>query len=133
MSETKNDLVSGSPCLRRGCVLCCVETEMPLTRDDMKRIEKLGYKRIDFAVEAEGETRLKNVSKKCFFLKVDRCSIYEDRPEGCRTYPLVYDADSYKFVFDPVCPNSIEYKVTKEDKERLKHLIKKIEKEKKTK
>ncbi len=130
MSDAKNELISGATCLRRGCVLCCIETEMPLTDEDLKRIEKLGFKRADFAVNVEGETRLRNVSKRCFFLENEKCTIYENRPEGCRIYPLVYDADSYKFIFDPVCPHAVEYKVTKEDKDRLKRLIRKIERKK---
>ena len=129
MSDAKNELGSGSPCLRRGCVLCCVETEMPLTEEDIDRLEKLGFKRADFSVEVGGETRLRNVSKRCFFLQSGRCRIYGDRPEGCRIYPLVYDVDSYKFVFDPVCPNAAEYKVTREDKDRLKRLIKRLDRE----
>jgi len=122
-------LSNGSPCLRHSCVACCIETEMPLTEDDLKRIEKLGFKRSDFTIEAEGETRLKNKAKKCFFLEDNRCKIYESRPEGCRIYPLVYDVDSHRFVYDPVCPHSTEFKGTREDKDRLKRLIRKLERE----
>lgn len=122
-------LSNGSPCLRHGCVACCIETEMPLTEDDLKRIEKLGFERSDFTIEAEGETRLKNKAKKCFFLEDNRCKIYESHPEGCRIYPLVYDVDSHRFVYDPVCPHSTEFKGTREDKDRLKRLIRKLERE----
>jgi Fe-S-cluster containining protein len=95
----------------------------------VKRIEKLGFKRGDFTVEAESETRLKNLAKSCFFLKDDKCRIYENRPEGCRIYPLVYDVDTHKFVFDEVCPHANEFKATREDKDRLKRLIRRLEKE----
>ena len=121
-------LSDGSPCLRHGCVACCIETEMPLMDEDLKRIEKLGFKRIDFTVEAEGETRLKNRGKMCHFLEDGRCLIYENRPEGCRIYPLVYDVYSHKFIYDQVCLHSAEFKATRVDKDRLKHLIHRIEK-----
>ena len=88
--------------MRYRCVACCLETEMPLTEDDLKRIDKLGFKRTDFTVEADGETRLRNVKKACFFLREGMCIIYEERPEGCRIYPLVYDLDAHKFIYDTV-------------------------------
>ncbi len=122
-------LSDGSPCLRNRCIACCLETEMPLTEDDIKRIEKLGFKRADFTVEAEGETRLRNVKKSCFFLRVGKCIVYEERPEGCRIYPLVYDVDSHKFVYDTVCIHSSEFKAKREDKDKLKRLITKLDKE----
>jgi len=121
-------LSDGSPCLSHGCVACCIETEMPLTEDDLKRILKLGFKRIDFTVEAEGETRLKNRGKMCYFLAEGKCVIYENRPEGCRIYPLVYDVDSHKFIYDHDCPHSTEFKATRVDKDQLKYLIHRLEK-----
>jgi len=102
---------------------------MPLIEDDIRRIEKLGFRRADFTVEVEGETRLRNVNKTCYFLREGRCVIYEDRPEGCRIYPLVYDVNISKFVYDTVCPHSIEFKVTREEKERLKRLIRHLDRE----
>ena len=122
-------LFDGSPCLRHGCVICCVETEMPLTEDDLKRIEKLGFKRPEFITEAEGETRLRNRNKTCFFLEDGRCKIYASRPEGCSMYPLVYDVDAHRFVFDHICPHGAEFKAKREDKERLKRLIRRLERE----
>ncbi len=122
-------LSKGSPCLRHRCVACCLETEMPLTEDDVKKIEKLGFKRTEFTFEAGEETRLRNVNRACFFLKEGRCSVYEERPEGCRVYPLVYDLDTHKFVYDTVCSYSTEFKATKEEKDRLKRLIKKLDRE----
>jgi uncharacterized protein len=102
---------------------------MPLTEDDLKRIEKLGFERADFTVEAEGETRLRNVKKACFFLREGMCIVYEGHPEGCRIYPLVYDLDAHKFIYDTVCPHSAEFKATREDKERLKRLIRRLDSE----
>ena len=122
-------LSDGSPCQHHRCVACCLETEMPLTEDDLKRIEKLGFERADFTVEADGETRLRNVKNACFFLRERMCFVYEGRPEGCRIYPFVYDLDAHKFIFDTVCPHSAEFKATREDKERLKRLIRRLDRE----
>jgi Fe-S-cluster containining protein len=122
-------LDEGSPCRSHRCVTCCIETEMPLTDNDLKAIEKLGFKREDFVVLVDDETHLKNIDRRCFFLSGDSCMIYGNRPEGCRIYPLVYDVDMHKFIFDPVCPHSKEFKVTRKDKDRLKHLIRKLERE----
>ena len=122
-------LSDSSPCLSHHCVACCLETEMPLTENDLRRIEKLGFSRTDFTVEAEGETQIRNVNRFCFFLKEGRCSVYEARPEGCRIYPLVYDVDTHKFVYDTVCQHSTEFKPTMEDKDRLKRLIRRLERE----
>lgn len=122
-------LTDGSPCLRHKCVACCLETEMPLTEADMKCIEKLGFKRAEFTVEIDGETRLMNRQRRCFFLDKGICKVYKSRPDGCRIYPLVYDVDARRFIFDPVCPYTAEFKTTKEDKEHLKHLMHKLDRE----
>jgi len=134
MANKKNEtnsseIYNGSPCLLHGCIACCVETEMPLTKADIDRIEKLGFKRADFTVETEEEIRLRNRKKICIFLENNKCSIYVSRPEGCRIYPLVYDVDIHKFVYDRVCPHHEEFKPMREDKERLKRLIRRLNKE----
>lgn len=93
------------------------------------RIEKLGFKRVEFTVETNGETRLKNRQSKCFFLEESGCRVYASRPDGCRIYPLIYDVDTRRFVLDPICLHAAEFKATKEDKEQLKHLIHKLDRE----
>jgi len=103
---------------------------MPLTKKDVVRIRKKGYKTDEFTYEKDGELHLRNRMKKCFFLKEGRCSIYEDRPEGCRIYPLIYDSDSRKFITDELCPHRSEFKVEEGDKDRLKSLLRRVEKEK---
>jgi len=59
-------LSSGIPCIQHRCNLCCIKTEMPLTRSDINRILRLGYKLEDFAVKVEGEWRLRNINGKCY-------------------------------------------------------------------
>jgi len=99
-------------CLEVGCSKCCYETEMPLSEKDIKRIEKLGYRRDEFSVVVDGVRVLKNVDGKCFFLKDDRCSIYEYRPLGCRFYPVIYDVDRRKAVVHDFCPLAGEVKIS---------------------
>ena len=99
-------------CLEVGCSKCCYETEMPLSEKDIKRIEKLGYRRDEFSVVVDGVRVLKNVDGKCFFLKDDRCSIYEHRPLGCRFYPVIYDVDRRKAVVHDFCPLAGEVKIS---------------------
>jgi len=106
------------------CGKCCYETEMPLTNEDVKRIESLGYKKEDFSIVVNGIRRLRNVNGKCYFLRNNRCIIYEHRPEGCRLYPLVFDGKDV--VVDKLCPKWREVKITEEDKKALLKLIHKI-------
>ena len=91
-------------CFEIGCFECCKETEMPLSCEDIKRIENLGYDMKDFSLEKDGVRVLKNVDGKCYFLKGGRCTIYEFRPLGCRIYPIVYDVERNKATVDEFCP-----------------------------
>ncbi len=103
---------------------------MPLTEMDVERLEKMGFDADEFTVEAEGEVRLVNVRGSCYFLENGRCRAYEARPEGCRIYPVVYDERIHKFVLDVVCPNKADFSLTREDKDRLKRLLHRIDREK---
>ena len=112
--------------MRHKCVECCLETRMPLSNFDLKRILKLGYKLECFAVKTDGEWRLKNNSGQCVFLIEEGCGIYPHRPEGCRLYPLVYDENLREAVIDPLCPYSYLFKVQKNHVKRLKTLVEKL-------
>ena len=116
----------GILCVRHKCVECCLETRMPLSNFDLKRILKLGYKLECFAVKTDGEWRLKNNSGRCVFLITEGCGIYRHRPEGCRLYPLVYDENLGKVVVDPSCPYGYLFEVQKNDVKRLKILLAKL-------
>lgn len=89
----------------RSCGECCRGTEMVLLRADVERLERLGYKREDFARYSGGLLVLRNVNGYCYFY--DRvsglCKVYYSRPLGCRLYPLVFD-DSLGVMLDPECP-----------------------------
>ncbi len=97
---------------------------MPLSDDDIERIEALGYSRDEFSVIVDGVRRLRNVDGKCYFLKDNACKIYEHRPLGCRLYPAVLDGD--RVVADKICPKWREVKISSSAKRALLNLVKKI-------
>nr|AIF04991.1 putative Fe-S oxidoreductase [uncultured marine group II/III euryarchaeote KM3_178_D06] len=110
-----------TPCLERGCSKCCRETEMPVTRADISRITALGHKLSFFTiVQPDGSVRLanSNETKACVFLTTDSaeedapgtCSIWKDRPEGCRIYPLILDELDQPFL-DELCPHRDEFSI----------------------
>jgi len=93
------------------CFMCCLETEMFLSNMDVSRIEKLGFSVEDFLEEKDGFLVLKNVDDKCFFLKDKLCSIYENRPQGCRFYPLIYDFEQERVIIDKLCEHHDDFNV----------------------
>lgn len=103
---------AANPCRAHGCAACCYETQMPVLEEDAKRLETRGFARADFTVVDEnGILSLRNVDatteggkKHCFFLKDDLCSVYSDRPTGCRLYPFVLDEHAKRVVRDVDCP-----------------------------
>ncbi|MBM3292677.1 YkgJ family cysteine cluster protein [Candidatus Bathyarchaeota archaeon] len=132
MSASKKKLDDGSPCLEHRCILCCKNTEMPLSRSDVERLLKKGYKFQDFAIRENKETRLKNVNGYCYFLHNGRCVVYSIRPEGCKLYPLVFNEEKDEFVFDELCPYHNDFIVSKKNVNDLMKLILKLDKERKT-
>jgi len=89
-------------CLTNRCDACCRDTEMPLTNGDLRRISDLGHK--DFFRDRKGENILRNIDHRCFFLGEDRrCTIYRNRPEGCRFYPFILGRGGV--VMDEDCPH----------------------------
>ena len=124
----KYPLKSGIPCIKHRCNVCCVETRMPLSKDDIKRIQKLGYRLKDFAIKTVDGWRLKNRAGRCVFLE-EGCKIYPYRPEGCRVYPLVYDETLGIMRLDDICPYNYLFKITSEDIQRLNRLLIKLSKE----
>ena len=78
---------------------------MILTRRDIDRIESLGYK--GFYRYRKGFYRLVNVNGNCIFLnpETNKCTIYSERPIGCRTYPLIYNEERGA-ILDEECPLS---------------------------
>ncbi len=107
--------------------LCCTETEMTLTREDTERIEALGYDRTDFLVRVmAGFCELKNVDGNCYFYDPEskECRIYEHRPEGCKYYPIIYDARRKKCIIDRDCPSGET--MTREEVRKVCHKVRKL-------
>jgi len=97
---------------------------MPLSEDDLKRLEGLGLRREEFSARRGGGRYLRNVSGRCFFLRGNStCSVYQSRPLGCRLYPIVYDALK-GVVADRIC--SAWRSVTRQDIARAKPRLLKL-------
>lgn len=124
----KHLLSSGVPCVIHGCVECCIETRMPLSRSDIERISGQGYRFKDFVVKRKRERFLRNSKGRCVFLWEGDCRIYSFRPEGCRLYPLVYHENDRKAIVHDLCPYGQEFKISGEDRENLITFFKKLQK-----
>ena len=114
-------------CLR--CGICCRETEMLLSTEDIERLERKGYAREFFAkCDSKGYITLRNYQGYCVFYDVEklRCKVHADRPLGCRIYPVVYD-EAKGIVVDDVC--HAQSTVTEKQKaKRGKKVLKLLEK-----
>ena len=119
-----------SPCVAHGCSACCYDTEMPLTEDDIARLVALGHARAAFVTySAQGTAQLNTVdaragetARPCFFLKEGQCSVYADRPTGCRIYPLVLN-ERGRLVRDDECPHRAEFALDPTQKRRIQRVI----------
>ena len=121
-----------APCLEKGCVECCIDTEMPLSRSDRRRLSRLGHDVERFAVRGEdGFWLLANVAGRCYFLDREngRCRVYPDRPEGCRLYPLVLDEGLSEFALDDLCPHRDAVEPGEEDRQALLELLDRLARE----
>ena len=107
---------------------------MMLIRSDIEKIIDLGYKEEDFSYRDEdGFTKLRNINGECFFLKENKCTIYDDRPQGCKFYPIIFDIDFNKAIIDPECPlhGSVAQKTISLFEKDLRKFVRKIIYEKK--
>jgi Fe-S-cluster containining protein len=59
-------------------------------------------------------------------VKDRRCSVYADRPSGCRVYPVILDEEK-GIVFDDICDSCLSISM-KEKKVKGKKVIKLLEK-----
>ncbi len=87
------------------CGKCCCELDIPLTDEDVERIEELGYSAWEFvdydkAFYRDGEFLGYALKKRpfddcCVFLdpETKRCRIHDSRPLACRLYPFVFVRD----------------------------------------
>jgi len=87
------------------CGICCTETEMLLSKKDIKRLESIGYYKTLFAkYDKQGYVQLKNRDGYCVFYDVQkkRCRVYADRPSGCKVYPVILDEEK-GIILDNIC------------------------------
>ena len=99
----------------RSCGECCVNTEMEISRSDIKKIEKknpFGFKQHDFCTFFDNFYHLKNVNNYCCFFDSTqkKCKIYDYRPEGCRYYPIIYNLEEDKCEIDTDCKFHRDFK-----------------------
>ena len=111
------------------CGECCKETEMLLSNEDIERLERKGYGRAFFVhFDEDGYAILRNKEGNCIFFdpKTRVCKERDNRPLGCRIYPVMHDEDN-GIITDSICParNTIsEKQKTKKGKKVLKLLAK---------
>jgi len=103
---------------------------MPLSNQDIERIKMLGFNTKFFITSKKGWLQLKNKNGKCIFHNGILCTIYKDRPEGCRLYPIIYDKNESIAIFDKDCPYKDNFKISKGVIKKLYALVSKLEHEK---
>ena len=101
---------------------------MPLTREDIERLSALGHDAEAFSIKGDdGFTLLANVDRRCYFLDPEgRCTEYEERPEGCRLYPLVLDEEMSEFALDRLCPHADGVRPSEAHREALLQLLERL-------
>ncbi len=115
------------------CGSCCLETEMLLSKKDIDRLKKKGFIAQYFSrQDKEGYIVLKNRQGHCIFFDMEqkKCEVYEDRPVGCRLYPIIFD-DTKGIIADKICPANKNWT---ENRKKIKgknviKLLKKIDSE----
>jgi uncharacterized protein len=115
------------------CGVCCTETEMLLSKKDVKRLEKKGFSQDQFVnCDRKGYFTLKNRDGYCIFydLKKRQCSVYVDRPAGCRVYPVIVD-EGTGVILDDICQSrkSITQSEKNHKGKRVIRLLEKIDAE----
>lgn len=87
------------------CGICCADTMMELSSEDIKRLEGKGYRVEEFVIIDDGVTRLRNVNGYCFFYSTaeKKCLVYDNKPWGCYIYPVVHMENEGPIV-DSLCP-----------------------------
>ncbi len=95
---------------------------MTLTEADSQRLEAAGRRDFYF-VNDDHDLQLVNVNGHCIFLVDGRCSVHDDRPEGCRLYPLILDLSVDRVVLDRFCPWAREFTFTQDDRVQLRKSV----------
>jgi Fe-S-cluster containining protein len=102
---------------------------MVLSNRDIKKIKKKGVVKSFYVEDTDGWLRLRNEYGRCVFHDGRKCTIYQDRPQGCALYPVVYDADAHMAILDLDCPQRHTFPLTKHTKRHLFALVSVLERE----
>ena len=94
---------------------------MLLLDDDVQRIKDLGFTESYFAVDSDdGFKMLKNGDQgRCVFHDGNQCTIYANRPAGCKLYPVIYDERIDRLVKDRSCPFRTEFDLSLKAKQEI--------------
>ncbi len=114
-------------CMDYKCIQCCLETEMSLSNEDIERIKGLGFATKFFITKRGGWLQLKNYNGGCVFYNGVGCSIYENRPEGCNLYPIIYDKEKNCAVLDEDCQHRDKFEISKTSIQQVSDLVLKLE------
>ncbi|MDG6223422.1 MAG: YkgJ family cysteine cluster protein [Candidatus Bathyarchaeota archaeon] len=115
------------------CGICCEQTMMELSSNDVHQLNVKGYHLEEFAVIDKYGIRLRNVDGYCYFYSrtKKRCKIYENRPLGCYIYPVMHVTNEGVAMIDESCPRgkSVSKKELRTKEKILDKLLKKIDNE----
>ena len=75
------------------CGNCCMKLKPFITEQDIKSLsQRLNFSpqqvKDDYIEIDEGDQYFKNLP--CSFLKVKKCTVYNDRPEDCKSFPHLH-------------------------------------------
>ena len=84
-------------CLAADCARCCKTMGTPVVTPE--EADKIGYESI---VRDKNAMFVQSSNSVCCLLKAGLCSIYSNRPRGCREYPW-YNIDG-RLYYDAGCP-----------------------------
>ncbi|MHA2074615.1 MAG: YkgJ family cysteine cluster protein [Candidatus Hodarchaeales archaeon] len=126
-------MANGQICRKYNCHRCCIETEMLLTKKDIKTITKIkGIDPEKYVKLTDDDFKMLRNRKhgdryQCFFLDQNGlCYVYDNRPEGCQFYPLIWHLDNHEAAKDDYCPYNNEFEVNKEELGSLENFILKL-------
>ena len=111
-----------NPCRRHSCDMCCYDTRMSLTENDVKRLERAGHRNFH-QLEDDHTLRLRNIDGRCIFLIDGLCEAYRDRPDGCVLYPLIWFTKDAETGLHDFCPHRHEFRFNVGDSEWLARSI----------
>ncbi len=123
-------MANGQICRKYNCHHCCIETEMLLTKKDIKTITKnTGINPEKYVKLTDDDfkmlrNRMHGDRDQCFFLdKNGLCEVWPFKPEGCQFYPLIWDLENHNAVRDDICPYSNEFEVNNERIDSFENFI----------